>query len=331
MASSDQIKALLQSHVSGDDPQFYAIAMQVAATAARKGQIAFAQEVRNILERAQRAAKEPVPIARPSEELAGLLTASYPKIRVQDVILADPVAIRLKQVLKEQQNIDKLGQYGLSPSRKLLLTGPPGCGKTLTAAALAGQLGIPLFTVRLDGLITRYLGESIAKLRLIFDAMRNRRAVYFFDEFDSIGMQRSFANDVGEIKRVLNSFLMYIEQDESTSLIIAATNYAEVLDYALFRRFDELFEFNLPTQDLVEQVLKVRLAAFPNSNLDYSQLGKQALGLSFAEIVHACGEAIKQAILSDSSTVSMEILQIAINARVEFRNRLFALNLKPAN
>jgi len=100
--------------------------------------------------------------------------------------------------------------HGLSPRRKLLLVGPPGTGKTLSASVLASELGIPLFQVRLDGLITKFMGETAAKLRQIFDATSQTRGIYFFDEFDAIGSQRGLTNDVGEIRRVLNSFLQTI-------------------------------------------------------------------------------------------------------------------------
>ena len=116
----------------------------------------------------------------------------------------------------------------------------------MTASVLAGELGLPLFQVRLDGLITKYLGETAAKLRQIFDATSRTRGVYFFDEFDAIGSQRGIPNDVGEIRRVLNSFLQMIEQDRSLSLVVAATNHPGILDSALFRRFDDMLHYELP-------------------------------------------------------------------------------------
>ncbi len=112
----------------------------------------------------------------------------------------------------------------------------------MAASVLAGELGIPLFLVRLDSLITKFMGETAAKLRQVFDSITDMRGVYFFDEFDAIGSQRGLANDVGEIRRVLNSFLQMIENDQSNSLIVAATNHPEILDYALFRRFDDVIE-----------------------------------------------------------------------------------------
>ena len=119
----------------------------------------------------------------------------------------------------------------------------------MTAAAVAGELGLPLFSIQLDGLITKYMGETAAKLRVVFDAIQATRGVYLFDEFDALGGERGSKNDVGEIRRVLNSFLQFLEQDESDSLVLGATNHAGLLDRALFRRFDAVLEYALPTPE----------------------------------------------------------------------------------
>ena len=160
MASADQIKSLVLSHVDGDEEQFYSVAMQVAAAAARKGQGKVAQELRALIDKARsnpviQAAKQPIPIVRPRSELAGLLTVSYPKVRLSDMTLNDQLLSRLQRIVKEQRFFDRLQSHGLKPRRKLLFTGSPGTGKTLTDSVLAGELGLPLFVVRLDGLITR--------------------------------------------------------------------------------------------------------------------------------------------------------------------------------
>lgn len=204
MATSDQLKALLRSHAEGDDRQFYSVAMQMAAHEAKQGHGKLAEELRELIDaakarRAVGAAEGPVPIARPKGELAGLLSVSYPSRRLGDMVLADPLLQSLQRVLKEQRHLSKLRAHGLHPRRKLLLVGPSGTGKTMTASALAGELGIPLFVVRLDALITKFMGETAAKLRQVFDAVSSTRGVYFFDEFDAIGSQRGMANDVGEV------------------------------------------------------------------------------------------------------------------------------------
>ena len=217
MASAEQLKALLKSHIDGDDAHFYAVAMQVAAREAKLGHGKIAHELRALIDEAKMH-KQPltngrkaVPIAQPRGELSSLLAVSYPKLRLSDMILDESVRDRLVRIIKEHRQIAKIRSYGLAPRKKLLLVGPPGTGKTMSAAVLAGELGLPLFVVRLDSLITKFMGETAVKLRLIFEAISQSRGVYLFDEFDSIGSQRSLSNDVGEIRRVLNSFLQLID------------------------------------------------------------------------------------------------------------------------
>jgi SpoVK/Ycf46/Vps4 family AAA+-type ATPase len=143
-----------------------------------------------------------------------------------------------------------------------LLVGPPGTGKTFTASVLAGELDFPLFQVRLDAMITKFMGETSAKLRVVFDALADVRGVYCFDEFDALGSQRATPNDVGEARRILNSFLQLIEQDQSNSLIVCATNHEAVLDHALFRRFDDVVRYRLPGRDEVLKLFRDRLAGY---------------------------------------------------------------------
>ena len=260
MPNADQIKALLASHAEGDDAQFFAVAMQIAATEARAGHGKLAEELRSLIDKGKsRPAVNrsgPIPLARPRGELADFLVASYPKTKLPDMVLGNALEKRLTRVVREHKAVRTIRERGLSPRRKLLLVGPPGTGKTMTASALAGELGLPLFVVRLDGLITKFMGETSAKLRLVFDAMNQTRGVYLFDEFDSIGSERGLGNDVGEIRRVVNSFLQMVERDDSDSLVVAATNHVRLLDRALFRRFDDIIEFDLPDQDRIKAVLR---------------------------------------------------------------------------
>ena len=305
MASAEHIKALFRSHLDGDDDRFFSVAMQVAAHEARLGHGKLAEELREVIDEAKsrRGAGTPVPIGRPRGELASLLEASYPKSRLVEMILEEALAAQIRRVIREQRHAGRIAEHGLSPRRKLLLIGPPGTGKTLTASVLAGELGLPLYQVRLDALITKYMGETAAKLRQIFDATSRTRGIYFFDEFDAIGSQRDLPNDVGEIRRVLNSFLQMIEQDRSNSLVVAATNHPGLLDPALFRRFDDILHYDLPDKSNIAKLLKVRLAGATVQRVRWKSLADFAAGLSYAEIARATNEVLKDALIENREAV----------------------------
>lgn len=323
MAAADQIKSLIKSFSDRDDARFYSTAMQIAASEAKKGHTALAQEIKELIDKAKEERnisalriQKTIPLASPRGELSDLLEVFYPKVKLKDMILTPEIASSLNRIVTEHRKFEILQQHNLHPRRKLLLTGKPGCGKTKTAQALAGELGLVVFIVRLDGLITKFMGESISKLRLIFDAMQNTRGVYLFDEFDSIGSNRSYGNDVGEIKRVLNSFLLNIEKDDSQSIIIAATNLPEALDKALFRRFDDIIEYPLPGNEELSITFKKHLEGFKLSNENtIEHLVAEAAGLSYADVIRSCQEAIKEMLINGNDSVSERILISFLNAR----------------
>jgi len=318
MATAEQIKALLKSHSEGDDDRFYAVAMQLAADAARQGHGRLAQELRSIVDRAKArpdVGTGPIPVVQPRGELAGLLSVAFPGARLSDMVLDAPVRARLDRVLLEYRQQQKLRARGLAPRRKLLLLGPPGSGKTMTASALAGELKWPLFTIQLDGLITKYMGETAAKLRLVFDAIGKTRGVYLFDEFDAIGSRRDTDRDVGEIRRVLNSFLQFLEQDDSQSLVIAATNHPDLLDPALFRRFDDTVEYGFPDADLAVELMRARLGALGTRRVRWAAAAEAARDLSCADIARACQEVAKEVILADRQDVATDALVRVLEER----------------
>ena len=306
MANADQVKALIKCHAEGDDSRFYSVAIQMAAQAAKLGHSRLAEELRTLIDQAKekgfkRLESNTVHINQPRGELPGLLSVTYPKERLSSVILPENTENRLRRLILEQRQKVKLLENGLTPRRKVLFFGPPGTGKTLTATALAGELHLPLYTILLDGLITKYMGETAAKLRLIFENIDRVRGIYFFDEFDAIGSHRTNSNDVGEIRRVLNSFLQFLEQSNSQSIIIAATNNIDLLDKALFRRFDDIIEYDIPDELLAIETLKNCFSSFDTKCLDYTLLSEKCKNLSFAEICKVCEDTLKQIILDDNN------------------------------
>jgi SpoVK/Ycf46/Vps4 family AAA+-type ATPase len=319
MTASKHLLALLRSHIDGDNEQFLSVAMQVAAHEARQGHANLARQLRDLVDdartRKHTRTSRPVPLAQPKGDLGALISASYSDTRISSMVLPEALEQRLKRIITEQRQNHLLLEHGLRPRRKILLIGPPGCGKTMTAAALAGELTLPLFTVVFDSLITRFMGETASKLRLVFDAMAETRGVYFFDEFDAIGARRAERNDVGEIRRVLNSFLQFLENDESDSLIIAATNHPELLDPALFRRFDDIISYELPDEKIAEGILKARLSTFDTKGMRWREVVAATAGMSQADIARVADEAAKHAILDHRTLVTRNDILLAVSER----------------
>lgn len=311
MPTAKQVLALIKSHVQGDNERFYSLALQLAASEARLGHHALADELKKLLDEARAATKPklvtkgPIPVTRTSGEFSGLMSVEYPTTRLSHMILEQSLGDRLRKIVHEQRQRAKLNEHGLQPRRKLLLVGPPGSGKTMTAAAVAGELGLPLFSILLHGVITKFMGETAAKLKLVFDSMQETRGVYLFDEFDALGSKRSKDNDVGEARRILNSFLQFLEQDHGAALIIATTNHEELLDKALFRRFDALLKYHLPTKELFITALKSRLSLFHTEKVDWQKIAEKGAGLSQAEIIRTAEDAARSAILSRGLPVIM--------------------------
>lgn len=320
MATAEQVKALLRSYSEGEGDHFISVALQIAADAARSGKEKVAHELRDLVDdikRKQAAGQvgRAVPIARPQGELAGLLAVSYPGTRLAEMVLSAQTYRPLERVIQEYRSQDRLREHGLSARRKLLLIGPPGCGKTMTASALAGEFKLPLFSVQLHGLITKFMGETAAKLHLVFGAMTQTRGVYFFDEFDAIGADRGSRNDVGEIRRVLNSFLQFLEQDDSDSLILAATNYEAMLDEALFRRCDDVVRYCRPGPEQIDALIRNRLQRFLVARPDWKTIRAAAAGLSHSDIARACDDEAKDCILHQKTRVGSAALVAVLKDR----------------
>lgn len=186
----------------------------------------------------------------------------------------------------------------------------------MTAKVLAHELHLPLYIIQVDKLVTKFMGETSAKLRQIFDLIEKEHGVYLFDEFDAIGGERSLDNDVGEMRRVLNSFLQFIELDSSDSLIIAATNNPKLLDKALFRRFDDILYYDYPNEEEIKRLILNTVGSFKPSKLEWKSILSKSKSLSHAEIVLACTDAIKKSILGNKKKTTTKVIGQMLEQRV---------------
>jgi SpoVK/Ycf46/Vps4 family AAA+-type ATPase len=328
--STKHLLALLNSHIDGDEEQFLSIVLQVAAQEARQGRIEEAERLKRLVQKARdrslkgkpAGGQTPIPLARPRGELQGLVDSAYPKVTLSSMVLAQELRARLTRIVRQQQERVMLRDHGQVPTTHMLLVGPPGTGKTMTASALAGELRLPLFTVRLEALFSRFFGETAGKLRLLFDQIAQTRGVYLLDEFDAIGARRGDTNDVGEIRRVLNSVLAFMEEPNSTdSLVLAATNHVDILDEALARRFDEVIEYALPDSDAARDILERRLGRFMLAAKAWRAIEPTLVGLSQAELVRAADAVVKDAILEGAAKVSAEALSSALQNRQTLKGK----------
>lgn len=311
----EHITALVRSHASGDDAVFYSVALQAAAREARAGHAAMADDIKKAVDASRKAVPRHsvTKLAQPRGDLADLMTVTHPDVVLKDLIGPASLVTQVEQVIAEQRQRRRLLDHGFAPAHRLLLEGPPGTGKTMTAAVLARELALPLFTVRLDALLSKFMGETAGRLRIIFDAASERRGVYLFDEFDALGADRS-SNDVGEARRILNTFLVLLEEANEESLLVAATNHRSILDRALFRRFDAALTYHLPDAKQATSVMRARLGSLAKG-LSFAGMAEHYEGLSHADLVRAAETAAKAVVMRGESGVTREDLLRGLELR----------------
>ena len=305
MANADQLKSLIKSHIDNDQNRFTTLALQIAAYEAKLGHSDFANEIRVLVDKSK--VSKVIRLKPFLNDFGDLILEEIPNERKSELIVAPSITEKIERILLEYKQSDTLGKYGMTNRRKILMAGSPGTGKTMTASIIANELNLPLYIILMDRLVTKFMGETGNKLRQIFELIEEKKGVYFFDEFDTIGGERSKDNDVGEMRRVLNSFLHFIDKDKSESLILAATNNLLLLDQALFRRFDDIVMYELPKLDEIIQLLGNKLSIFKPS-FKIEPLAKIALGLSHAEITAVCEDTIKDAILHNKNKIDKDKL-----------------------
>lgn len=306
MATADQIKALIRSYYTDNSDQFLTTALQIAAHEARQGHAALACEIRDLIDKSKSEAQKNALIF--PQDLNGLIFSEEPKIKFSSLVVSATLKERIERIILEFRQQNKLKQHGLFHRKKILLSGAPGTGKTMTAKVLASELHQLLHIIQMDRLVTKFMGETSAKLRQIFEKIKEMPGIYLFDEFDAIGGERNLGNDVGEMRRVLNAFLQFIDNDTSNNLILAVTNNRRLLDQALFRRFDDILQYDIPAFELRGQLIANVLGTFAENNFPFQEMAKEADGLSQAEIDRVCRDAIKMTVLENKNSVSAELL-----------------------
>ena len=317
MATADQILSLIRNHLNNDDTQFRKVALQISAVEARSGHAIVARTIQELLNH-KKTSLGTVRLVSKNKDIDDLLLQVDTYDDMTSLVLSQELKEKLDRVIKEYLKKETLSKYGLANRRKLLLYGASGTGKTMTASALAKEFNLPFFVVRTEKVVTKFMGETGQKLGRIFDFINEVPAVYLFDEFDAIGSQRGMDNEVGEQRRILNTFLQLLERDESDSFIIAATNSIESIDKAMFRRFDDVIEYKLP--DTEQRLALLREYLYTAKDLDFSSAESLFDGMSHAEIKMVCSDIFKESLLNDRK-IDLPLVQTIVNMRQQLNRQ----------
>ena len=320
--SSESIQKLLLAHFSGDEVGFRAVAWEVVKEDRRLNHSVLASELERILQDANGTPSKTFfhalssnngNMPKDKDKNANLVEVTQPDIELDDLILTPELHQRIERVIRERRSAELLRSHGMKPAGKLLFCGPPGCGKTMAASALANALYLPLATVRFDAVVSSYLGETAGNLRKVFEFARLRPVLLFFDEFDAIGKKRTALDEHGELKRVVNSFLQLLDSFHSETLTVAATNHQGLLDPALWRRFDDILMFPNPS---VEQIESLLCRCFHQITVSKSvrlrTVAKSLVGFSHADVERVAQESIKQVLLDEQEQVTPSVLNAAV-------------------
>ena len=319
MARADLLKRLFESFQKRDDAGFRTAAEEIVAEERKKHHPVLANELQRILANGTRTMEQvhsaqrvfdPVPMD--GERRTPLLTIRTPDRYFNDLVLRPDTRSTFDRIMNEVRGWDVLEANALTPARRLLFCGPSGCGKTAAAEALSAELGLPMLYVRFDSVVSSLLGETAANLRKVFDYASRGQWVMFFDEFDAIGRSRDDVTEHGEIKRVVNSFLQLLDGFEGRSVVIAATNFEQVLDPAIWRRFDEVVRFELPTREFLEALVVLRLRPLRSQKKQIGDLVDALVEATFADAERVCFDARKRCALDGSSSLRQADIEAAI-------------------
>ena len=303
------LKDLFRAHAAGDELAFRRAANSLISEEESRSHVALARDLRKILVGGDgvAVATDIIRLPDPPTDRDGgwpLAEVRRPDRYFSDLVLVGRTEGQLREVAEEFRRRRELLEAGVPLRRRVLLYGPPGTGKTTAAEGLAAELGLPLVVVRLDSLISSYLGETASNLRRVIDYAGTGQFVVVFDEFDAIGRDRDDPQEHGELKRVVNAFLQMIESYCGPSLLLAATNHEKLLDTALWRRFDDVVEFRRPTVHQIRRLLRLRLSTFPHRQARIEEVATRLRGLPHAAVEAAVFDAARNRVLSGRSHVT---------------------------
>jgi SpoVK/Ycf46/Vps4 family AAA+-type ATPase len=326
MARGDLIKDLFISYKRGDDEAFLAAANLIAEEERKKHHVVLANELARILKNSAPKTVHPTkglaPLPKDPDRGTPLMEVRWPNQPLDHLVLSAEQRDSLDMVMNEFRHWEILEMNGLTPSQKMLFCGPPGCGKTATAEAIACEMGLPLLYVRFDSVVSSLLGETSANLRRVFDYAITGSWVILFDEFDAVGRSRDDPTEHSELKRVVNAFLQLLDSFTGHSLIIAATNFEQSLDVALWRRFDEIVRFDKPTPEQLAYFLERRLfhLALPAEVVQAATVSLQ--GMSFADAERVCLDVLKRLALDGRQQLSPALLTAAVSRQQRRKHSL---------
>jgi SpoVK/Ycf46/Vps4 family AAA+-type ATPase len=327
MPSAKNLRQMFKSVASGDQESYRRVAEEIIQEERAKQHHLLANDLERILYGRPKEASNLMPMKKnvPTDPERGvpLISLLEPARKLDDIVLSEENRSVLEEILLEHHRSELIRTYGLQPSGKLLFYGPPGCGKTLTAEILAYELELPLAILRIDSVVSSFLGQTAANLRQVFDFIQSEQVVVLFDEFDALGRERSDPTEHGEIKRVVNAFVQLIDNYSGTSILVAATNHEMQLDHAVWRRFEEVLEFDLPNIEQIRKLLELKLRGvrrdFEISELEAVSSFK---GMSYADIERVARRAIKEMILQGNEFLEIRHLESAQRRELARRKRL---------
>jgi SpoVK/Ycf46/Vps4 family AAA+-type ATPase len=310
MARADLLLALVKSGAGGDDLGFRRAAEALIAEEEGKKHGVLASQLADALSRRRPSGVGSIAQLARHDAAAALFYQLEPVRRVSDLVLPTSVREAVGELLEEHHRRDLLRSHGIEPRHRVLLVGPPGGGKTSLAEAIATELAVPLLNVRYEGLIGSFLGETASRLDTLFAAVRIRPCVLFFDEFDAVAKERGDTHETGEIKRVVSSLLLQVDKLPSHVVVIAATNHAELLDRAVWRRMQLRLELPQPTRPAkVEWLSAWSARTGVEFGLTPRTIADRLPGVSFAELEEFALDVQRRCVLSGAEPNPSEVTQ----------------------